>query len=205
LEEILKVKDENKEAVWTWWTVCLSDSRKDDADEQDERDREQWEEFQDTWQKRRRLIREKGDLEHVPSKRRECTSLGGIAERGLMVAKAIPKSWTDMPKPLDWAAGAVPAPMSASDAASDLAKMDVSNPPTFLGNKPDSSHAVITLLYPSLTPAKALRRDTQLHQPITPIHLPLHHTLSTQKKVSNIPNTPNEFQPHQHHITQYIA
>jgi hypothetical protein len=83
--------------------------------------------------------------------------------------------------------------------------MDVSNPPTFLGNKPDSSHAVITLLYPSLTPAKALRRDTQLHQPITPIHLPLHHTLSTQKKVSNIPNTPNEFQPHQHHITQYIA
>jgi hypothetical protein len=66
-------------------------------------------------------------LEHVPSKRRECTSLGGLAETGLMIAKAIPKSWADMPTPLDWAAGAVPAPMSASDAASDLAKMDVSH------------------------------------------------------------------------------
>jgi hypothetical protein len=122
-----------------------------------------------------------------------------------MAAKAIPKSWTDMPKPLDWAAGAVPAPMSASDAASDLAKMDVSHPRISLEYVIDFSLAAITLPYPSLTPAKALRRDTQLHQPITPIHLPLHHTPSTQKTVSNIPNTPNEFQPHRHHITQYIA
>jgi len=127
-----------------------------------------------------------------------------VAEK-LMIAKAIPKSWTDMPKPLDWAAGAVPAPMSANDAASDLAKMDVSHPSTLFGSQTDSSHVVITLPYPSLTPARALHRDTQLHQPIPPIHLPLHHTLSTQKKVSNIPNTSNEFQPHQHHITQYIV
>jgi len=57
-----------------------------------------------------------------------------VAEK-LMVAKAIPKSWADMPKPLDWAAGAVPSPMSASDAASDLAKMDVSHPilPLYIG------------------------------------------------------------------------
>ena len=75
----MKVKDENKEAVWTWWTVGLNLPSKGYADEQDERDGEQWEEFQDTWQKRRRLIREKGDLEHVPSKRRELTLLQGLA------------------------------------------------------------------------------------------------------------------------------
>ena len=122
-----------------------------------------------------------------------------------MIAKVIPKSWADMPKPLDWAAGAVPAAMSASDAASDLAKMDVSHPPISLEYEIDPSHAVITLPYPSRTPAKALRRDTQLHRPIIPIHLPLHHTPFTQKKVSNIPNTPNESQRHLHHTTQYIV
>jgi hypothetical protein len=43
----------------------------------------------------------------------------------LIIAKVVPKTWADMPKPLDWAAGAVPASMSASDAANDLALMDV--------------------------------------------------------------------------------
>lgn len=43
----------------------------------------------------------------------------------LILAKVVPKTWADMPKPLDWAAGAVPASMSASDAANDLALMDV--------------------------------------------------------------------------------
>jgi hypothetical protein len=42
-----------------------------------------------------------------------------------MIVKPIPKSWADMPKPLDWAAGATPASMSALDAANDLAHMDV--------------------------------------------------------------------------------
>ena len=122
-----------------------------------------------------------------------------------MIAKAIPKSWADMPKPLDWAAGAVPAPMSASDAASDLAKMDVSHPSIFFESQTDPSHAVITPPYPSLIPAKALHRDTRLHQPIPPIHHPSHHTPFTQKKVSNIPITPNESQLHQHHIIQYTV
>jgi len=123
----------------------------------------------------------------------------------LITAKPIPKSWADMPKPLDWAAGAVPAAMSAGDAAGDLAKMDVSHPPTFVGYDTDSSLAVITLPYPSLIPARALHRDTQLHQPIIPIHLPSHHTLSTRKKASNIPITPSESRPHQPRIMQYIV
>ena len=46
-------------------------------------------------------------------------------KRMLILAKVVPKTWADMPKPLDWAAGAVPASMSASDAANDLALMDV--------------------------------------------------------------------------------
>lgn len=38
---------------------------------QEERDREQWEEFEQTWAKRRRLIREKSELDAGSSKRRE--------------------------------------------------------------------------------------------------------------------------------------
>ena len=36
---------------------------------QEERDREQWEEFEQTWAKRRRLIREKSELDNPPKPR----------------------------------------------------------------------------------------------------------------------------------------
>jgi hypothetical protein len=73
LEEILQVKHENQEAVWTWWTVSTPTAYSGfiQADIQDERDREHWDEFQDTWAKRRRLIREKNELDLVPNKRRK--------------------------------------------------------------------------------------------------------------------------------------
>lgn len=41
------------------------------ANRKDERDREQWEEFEQTWAKRRRLIREKSELDSAPTRRRE--------------------------------------------------------------------------------------------------------------------------------------
>lgn len=40
---------------------------------QEERDREQWEEFEQTWAKRRRLIREKSELDVGPKRREPFT------------------------------------------------------------------------------------------------------------------------------------
>lgn len=37
---------------------------------QEERDREQWDEFEQTWAKRRRLIREKSELDMSPKRRK---------------------------------------------------------------------------------------------------------------------------------------
>lgn len=109
------------------------------ADEllQEERDREQWEEFEQTWAKRRRLIREKSELDIVPKRRESCSLAGCAPARSGILSKygwltladkPVPKTWADAPKPLDWAAGAVPSTLSAKDAASDLAMMAVSAP-----------------------------------------------------------------------------
>lgn len=47
-------------------------------------------------------------------------------QRADQLERPIPRTRADVPKPLDWAAGAIPAPMSSSEAASDLGMMDVS-------------------------------------------------------------------------------
>lgn len=69
----------------------------------------QWEEFEHTWSKRRRLAREKNEIE-TPK-----------------VHKPVP-SVHRPPKPFDWSAGAVPSKLTTEDALHDLQLMDVSLP-----------------------------------------------------------------------------
>lgn len=74
---------------------------------QDQRDQLHWEEFEHTWSKRRRLAREKNELE-TPK-----------------VHRPVPRV-DRPPKPFDWSAGAVPPKLSTEDALRDLRMMDVS-------------------------------------------------------------------------------
>ncbi|BEI99474.1 hypothetical protein CcaverHIS631_0405170 [Cutaneotrichosporon cavernicola] len=76
---------------WSTWT--------------DQRDQLHWDEFEATWSKRRRLAREKNELE-TPK-----------------VHRPVPRV-DRPPKPFDWSAGAVPPRLSAEDALRDLRLMD---------------------------------------------------------------------------------
>ncbi|GMK59350.1 hypothetical protein CspeluHIS016_0703650 [Cutaneotrichosporon spelunceum] len=76
---------------WSTWT--------------DERDRLHWDEFEATWSKRRRLAREKNELE-TPK-----------------VYRPVPRV-DRPPRPFDWSAGAVPPRLSAEDALKDLRLME---------------------------------------------------------------------------------
>ncbi|KLT39723.1 hypothetical protein CC85DRAFT_179074 [Cutaneotrichosporon oleaginosum] len=77
---------------WSTWT--------------DQRDQLHWDEFESTWSKRRRLAREKNELE-TPK-----------------VYRPVPRV-DRPPKPFDWSAGAVPPKLSTEDALQDLKLMDV--------------------------------------------------------------------------------
>jgi hypothetical protein len=77
---------------------------------QDQRDQIHWEEFEHTWSKRRRLAREKNEIE-TPK-----------------VHKAVPRA-DKPPRPFNWSAGAIPHKLSTEDALHDLQLMDVSSIP----------------------------------------------------------------------------
>ena len=49
--ELQKMQEADKSMVWTWWGI--------------ERDRMHWDEFEQTWSKRRRLQREKNEIDTV--------------------------------------------------------------------------------------------------------------------------------------------
>ena len=71
LKELKVVKGEEHDAVWSWWTVrCFQVSVSGRCTVirsanigQEERDSLHWHEFEQTWSKRRRLAREKNEIE----------------------------------------------------------------------------------------------------------------------------------------------
>ncbi|RSH95343.1 hypothetical protein EHS25_000430 [Saitozyma podzolica] len=121
LEELVKAREAEKDAVWTWWT--------------DERDQLHWEEFEQTWSKRRRLAREKNEIE-TPRP-----------------AKPIPRPTDRLAgKGFNWAQGAVPSRLSMDDAAADLALMENRRPVQYSRH---ASPAVFTQQSHSGYPASA--------------------------------------------------
>jgi hypothetical protein len=73
---------------------------------QDERDRLHWDEFEQTWSKRRRLAREKNELEQP------------------RMVRPIPR--TPGNRSTRWQVGATPTRLGMEEAAQDLAAMEVS-------------------------------------------------------------------------------
>lgn len=67
MEELQVVRKAEQGAVWSWWTVshALDHITVIVLMFQDERDRMHWGEFEQTWSKRRRLAREKNEIESV--------------------------------------------------------------------------------------------------------------------------------------------
>ncbi|ORX39080.1 hypothetical protein BD324DRAFT_309849 [Kockovaella imperatae] len=93
VDELKRVRESEKQHVWTWWT--------------EQRDAIHWEEFAETWSKRRRLAREKTEIE-TPRQQRPIPRVGG--------PKVI--------KAFDWCAGAMPTKLGAEEAVNDLAIME---------------------------------------------------------------------------------
>lgn len=73
----------------------------------DQRDQMHWEEFEQTWSKRRRLAREKNEIE-TPK-----------------VQRPVPKV-EKPPKPFDWSPGPVPSRLTTEQGLADLSAIDVS-------------------------------------------------------------------------------
>ena len=95
---------------------------------QDERDRMHWEEFEETWSKRRRLAREKNEIE-TPRVGEWFSREYNYTTCRLLnrLVKPVPRMGTrNVVRGFDWSAGAAPQKMSLEEAAADLAVMEVS-------------------------------------------------------------------------------
>ncbi|ORY26253.1 hypothetical protein BCR39DRAFT_261639 [Naematelia encephala] len=93
LAELVRAREADKAHVWTSWT--------------DERDKLHWEEFEQTWSKRRRLAREKNEIE-TPR-----------------IVKPVPRPGDRFTiKGADWITGATLSRLNGDEAAADLAMME---------------------------------------------------------------------------------
>nr|XP_019009739.1 uncharacterized protein I206_05299 [Kwoniella pini CBS 10737]OCF48520.1 hypothetical protein I206_05299 [Kwoniella pini CBS 10737] len=93
LGELKRVRESEKHLIWSSWT--------------DDRDQLHWDEFEQTWSKRRRLAREKNEIE-TPR-----------------IVKPVPKVGQALTiRAFDWSAGATPSQLSREDGNRDLALMN---------------------------------------------------------------------------------
>ncbi|WWC64126.1 uncharacterized protein I303_106734 [Kwoniella dejecticola CBS 10117] len=93
LGELKRVRESEKHLIWSSWT--------------DDRDRLHWEEFEHTWSKRRRIAREKNDIETA------------------RLPKPVPKAGQPSTiRAFDWSSGATPSQLRREDGNRDLALMD---------------------------------------------------------------------------------
>ncbi|WWC97865.1 hypothetical protein V866_004752 [Kwoniella sp. B9012] len=96
LGELKRVREAEKHLIWSSWT--------------EDRDRLHWDEFEHTWSKRRRLAREKNEIE-TPR-----------------IVKPVPKvGQPSTIRAFDWSAGATPSQLSMEEGNHDLALMDQHN------------------------------------------------------------------------------
>ncbi|KAK8843384.1 hypothetical protein IAR55_007041 [Kwoniella newhampshirensis] len=97
LSELVKMREAEKHLIWSSWT--------------DERDQYHWEEFEQTWSKRRRLAREKNEIE-TPR-----------------IVKPVPKvGQPNTIRVFNWSGGASPSHLSKEEAFNDLAVMETRRP-----------------------------------------------------------------------------
>ncbi|KAL7421193.1 hypothetical protein Q5752_004078 [Cryptotrichosporon argae] len=109
LAELARSRDSDKKLVWSSWT--------------DERDRLHYDAFDQTWRKRRRLAREKNEIET------------------LRITKPIPRP-DRPPRAFDWSSG-VPAKLTSDEAMHDLQLMEIRRP------APVASRHASPAVYPS--------------------------------------------------------
>lgn len=101
--------DLDRKFAWQFRRIVLTN--------QDQRDQMHWEEFEQTWSKRRRLAREKNEIE-TPK-----------------VQRPVPKV-EKPPKPFDWSPGPVPSRLTTEQGLADLSAIDVSRCVLTRANRP---------------------------------------------------------------------
>ncbi|EIW67012.1 hypothetical protein M231_07141 [Tremella mesenterica] len=92
LSELEKMRETDRNMTWTWWTI--------------ERDQLHWNEFEQTWSKRRRLQREKNEIDTVH------------------LSRPVPRPGDPSRRSLDWAAGPIPSSLTTEEALADLHLME---------------------------------------------------------------------------------